>query len=228
VRYRVADLHRPPPLVLASASPRRTALLDRWGIPHLADAAHIPEEVLDGETPQAHVERLAREKAAAVATRHPGALVLAGDTVVVLDGEILGKPRDPGHARAMLHRLSGREHLVVTGLALACPEPGGAGAPFPPGHDRPPPASQQGFVLSRWDEARVVFRTLDEADIEGYLATEEPLDKAGGYGIQGFGGTLVTRVEGDYYTVVGLPASGLVTLLREAGWRCGFGSLVPV
>lgn len=224
----MADLPRPPTLVLASASPRRTGLLDRWGLPHVVDPARISEEVVAGETPHAHVERLAREKAAAVLSRHPGALVLAADTVVVLDGEILGKPRDPDHARAMLRRLSGQEHRVVTGLSLACPEPDGRGAAPAAGQERPSPAPLGRTVRSRWDEARVVFRILDEADIEGYLATGEPLDKAGGYGIQGFGGTLVTRVEGDYYTVVGLPASGLVTLLREAGWRCAFGSLVPV
>ena len=196
-----------PRLVLASASPRRTALLDRWGLPHEVDPARTLEEVVEGETPQAHVERLAREKARAVAARHPGALVLAGDTVVVVDDEILGKPDDEEHAAAMLRRLKGRAHLVLSGLALAGPD--------------------TGTIRSRWDGARVVFRELDESDIQGYVATGEPMDKAGAYGIQGFGGTLVTRVEGDYYTVVGLPASGLVALLREAGWRCAFGSLVP-
>ena len=197
----------PPTLVLASASPRRTALLDRWGLPHTVEPAGTPEEVLSGETPEAHVERLAREKAVAVAARHPGSLVLAGDTVVVVDDEILGKPEDADHAAQMLRRLRGRGHLVLTGLALA--------------------GSAPGVVRSRWDAARVVFRDLEESEIEAYLATGEPLDKAGGYGIQGFGGTLVTRVEGDYYTVVGLPASGLVALLGEAGWRCAFGSLAP-
>jgi len=124
-----------------------------------------------------------------------------------VDDEILGKPDDQEHAAAMLRRLQGRGHGVLSGLALAGPEPG--------------------TIRSRWDGARVVFRALDEWDIQGYLATGEPLDKAGSYGIQGFGGTLVTRVEGDYYTVVGLPASGLVALLEESGWRCAYGSLAP-
>ena len=197
----------PPPLVLASGSPRRTALLERWGIPHSVDPARIPEDVLPGETPQLHVERLAREKAEAVAHRHPGSLVLAGDTVVVLDDEILGKPRDAAHAGAMLRRLAGRGHVVLTGLALAGPGPG--------------------VVRSRWDAARVLFRALDDTDVESYVATGEPLDKAGAYGIQGAGGTLVSRVEGDYHTVVGLPASGLLALLDDAGWRPAFGGLAP-
>ncbi|HSG47027.1 MAG TPA: nucleoside triphosphate pyrophosphatase [Longimicrobiales bacterium] len=196
-----------PPLVLASGSPRRTALLAGLGLVHTVCPSHIPETVLPGETPEAHVERLSREKAAEVAARHLGALVLAGDTVVVRDGEILGKPRDPEDARAMLRSLSGREHRVVSGLALAGP---GAGE-----------------IVSRHDTARVVFRELAEADIAAYVATGEPLDKAGAYGIQGMGGVLVTRVEGDYYTVVGLPLSGLVALLAAAGWRYGFGGLLP-
>ena len=112
-----------PPLVLASGSPRRTALLTRWGLPHTVDPARIPEAPLPGESPEVYVERLARKKARAVAARHPGALVLAGDTEVV-DGErVLGKPRDEAHARSMLLDLSGRAHRVVTGLALAGPGP---------------------------------------------------------------------------------------------------------
>lgn len=193
----------PVPLVLASASPRRTELLTGLGIPHRVDPARVPEELLPGETAEAHVERLAREKARTVAARRPGAWVLAGDTVVVRDGEILGKPRDAGHAREMLTALSGREHRVVSGLALA-----------EPGTDR---------IHARSDAARVVFRELTEREITEYVATGEPLDKAGGYGIQGMGGALVTRVEGDYFTVVGLPVSGLVALLEAAGLRYAFG-----
>lgn len=215
---RTPDPGPPPRLVLASASPRRTALLDRWGLPHSVDPARIPEEVRDGESPEVHVERLAREKAETVARRHPTSLVLAGDTVVVLEGEILGKPEGPEHAREMLRRLSGRGHRVVTGLALADP------GPLRPGEGK---SGAHPIVRSRWDDARVVFRPLAEVEITAYLRTGEPLDKAGAYGIQGFGGTLVTRVEGDYYTVVGLTASGLVALLGEAGWRCAFGGLIP-
>jgi septum formation protein len=195
-----------PSLVLASGSPRRTALLTRWGLEHTVDPARVPETLLPGETPEVHVERLAREKARAVAARHPGALVLAGDTEVVDGGRVLGKPRDEAHARSMLRKLSGRGHRVVTGLALAGPGPD--------------------ELRSRWDTAEVTFRDLSDADVEAYVATGEPMDKAGAYGIQGLGGALVTRVEGDYYTVVGLPVSGLVALLEEAGWRYAFGKLV--
>jgi septum formation protein len=169
------------------------------------DPSSVPESVLPGEGPEAHVERLSRDKAREVASRHPGALVLAGDTVVVRDGEILGKPRDGEHAEAMLRSLEGRAHTVVSGLALAGPE--------------------AGTLVSRHDAARVVFRPLKDEEIRAYVTTGEPLDKAGGYGIQGMGGALVTRVEGDYFTVVGLPVSGLVALLSAAGWRYEFGAL---
>lgn len=195
-----------PALVLASGSPRRTALLSRWGLAHTVDPARIPEEVMDGEGVEDYVERLARAKATLVAGRHAGSLVLAGDTEVVLDGRILGKPRDAEDAVEMLRSLSGRTHRVVTGLALA----------------------DTGGVRSRWDAATVTFRDLTDLDIRTYVATGEPLDKAGGYGIQGLGGALVTRVEGDYHTVVGLPVSGLVALLAEAGWRYAFGALDPL
>lgn len=199
------SLKEPPRLVLASGSPRRTELLSRLGIAHEVDPAHIAEDVLPGEAPGPHVERLAREKARSVAARWPDVWVLAGDTVVVRDGEILGKPANEAQARQMLTGLAGRAHQVVSGLALA--EPG------------------TGRVYSRHDMARVVFRRLADREIAEYVATGEPLDKAGAYGIQGMGGALVTRVEGDYHTVVGLPLSGLVTLLEEAGLRYAFGSL---
>ncbi len=196
-----------PPLVLASASPRRTELLTRLGLAHTVDPAHVAEDHLAGETPEEHVERLARAKAAAVALRHPDALVLAGDTVVVRDGAILGKPATQEEAKSMLTSLSGRTHTVVSGLALAGP---GAGE-----------------VHSRHDTAQVRFRRLAAQEVAEYVATGEPMDKAGGYGIQGMGGALVTGVEGDYYTVVGLPVSGLVALLAAAGWRYAFGGLRP-
>jgi septum formation protein len=197
-----------PRLVLASASPRRTELLARLGLEHDVDPAHIPEEILADETPEEHVERLALSKAREVGARHPGCLVLAGDTVVVRDGSILGKPSDAAEAREMLTSLAGRSHTVLSGLALAGPGPA--------------------EILSRHDVARVVFRPLTPQDVEDYVATGEPMDKAGGYGIQGMGGAMVTRVEGDYYTVVGLPVSGLVSLLAEAGWRYAFGGLRPL
>lgn len=195
-----------PPLVLASASPRRTHLLAMLGLAHEVWPAHVPEEPLVGEEPDAHVRRLAGEKASTVARDRPEALVLAGDTVVVRDGAILGKPVDPGDAVRMLLSLAGRDHVVASGLALAVP--GGA-------------------VHVRVDRARVSFRPFREADARAYVATGEPLDKAGAYGIQGRGAALVDRVEGDYHTVVGLPVSGLVKLFEAAGWRYVFGRLEP-
>ncbi|MEK9502314.1 Maf family protein [Gaopeijia maritima] len=197
-----------PGLTLASASPRRSDILTRLGLAHDVLAADIDEDPLPGERPGPHVERLAREKAAAVAADRPDRLVLAGDTVVVADDRILGKPADADEAVAMLMRLSGRAHEVLSGLALALP-----GAP---------PA-----LVSRADRTVVRFRDFDERWARAYVATGEPMDKAGAYGIQGAGGALVTAVEGDYTTVVGLSIAGLMELLREGGWDYRFGTLHP-
>ena len=194
-----------PPLVLASASPRRTGLLHMLGLEHEVVPTHFSEEPRASETPRAYVERLAHEKAGVVSTRRPEALVLAGDTEVVLDGEVLGKPSDRTQAAAMLLRLSGRTHTVLTALALVTPA---------------------GTVHALTDSTLVTFRSLDQDDALAYAATGDPLDKAGGYGIQGLGAALVSRIQGDYYNVVGLPVSGLIRLLHEAGWRYRFGVLV--
>jgi septum formation protein len=174
------------------------------GLTHDVHPAEVPEAYLPGEGAEAHVERLAGEKASVVARLLPGALVLAGDTVVVRDGEVLGKPMDPEHAVRMLMSLSGRDHRVASGLALAVPG---------------------GGLHARVDTAHVLFRPFDEREARAYVETGEPLDKAGAYGIQGRGAALVTRVEGDYHTVVGLSISGLVQLLERAGWRYAFGRL---
>lgn len=196
----------PPPLVLASASPRRTRLLTMLGLAHEIRPARVSEVRRPGEAPETQVKRLAREKAVAVARDRPDALVLAGDTVVVLDGDVLGKPEDPDAAVETLLSLAGREHVVASGLALALP---------------------RGRVHARVDLARVTFRAFGRDLARMYVATGEPMDKAGAYGIQGRGAALVTRVEGDYHTVVGLPVSGLVELLSAAGWRYAFGRLEP-
>jgi septum formation protein len=191
-----------PSLVLASASPRRSAILRTLGLEHEVLAADVPESFRPGETPEFHVERLARDKAMAARRSRPDALVLGGDTVVVVEGEVLGKPSDAGEATATLLRLSGRSHTVFSGLALAVP--GGA-------------------VHSVVEQARVAFRSFDREAAEAYVETGEPLDKAGAYGIQGMGAAFVARIEGDYYTVVGLPVGGLLSLLERAGWRYAFG-----
>ena len=174
------------------------------GLDFRVEPARIPESALPGEGPREHVRRLATEKARAVAEEWPDALVLAADTVVVLDDRILGKPADSGEAESMLHRLSGRTHRVLTAQALAGPHRG---------------------VRTRLDSAEVTFRGLSADEVEAYVATGEPLDKAGGYGIQELGSALVASLSGDYYAVVGLSVVGLLALLDEAGWRYRFGSL---
>lgn len=205
-------------LVLASGSPRRTQILQSLGIAHEVDPADIDESVLPGERPQPHVLRLAEAKARSVAQRHPGAFVLAGDTVVVIDDEILGKPRDEAEAVAMLERLSGRTHHVVSGLALAEASALASATPAAAAGGEAAAA-----VHSRADVAAVTFRVFDRAEARAYVATGEPMDKAGAYAIQGLGAALVERFEGEYHTVVGLALQALLDLLERAGhpWRFG-------
>jgi septum formation protein len=195
------------PFILASASPRRAELLDALGIEHRVVPARIEESRRSGEAPEAYVERLAREKAETVRERNPEAWVLAGDTTVALGDEVLEKPADANDAVRMLLALSAREHRVATGLALAPPARGaeGAGAQAPPG------------IVSGVEVTRVRFRAFDEAEARAYVATGEPMDKAGAYGIQGLGGTLVEGIEGDFSAVVGLSVPLLVRLLERAG-----------
>ncbi|GMV04814.1 MAG: Maf-like protein [Gemmatimonadota bacterium] len=194
-----------PPLVLASASPRRAELLALLGLPVRVLPARVDETYLAGETPVAHVERLAREKAEAVAVEAVGALVVGGDTVVVEAGRVLGKPRTPAEAVEMLLALAGREHRVYSGIAIA----------------------GKGGTVSAVGTATVRFRAFDRALAEAYVATGEPLDKAGAYGIQGKGAALVEAIEGDYYSVVGFPIVRFLELLHRKGWSYAFGRLEP-
>tara|TARA_R110000823_G_scaffold91174_3_gene201085 strand:+ start:3122 stop:3730 length:609 start_codon:yes stop_codon:yes gene_type:complete len=185
-----------PHLVLASASPRRRELLQLLGVRFQSDAANIDETPLIGEAPADYVQRMAREKAASVSARlQQTAAVLAADTTVVLDDEILGKPVDAGDGLAMLARLSGREHRVMTALCLAC----------------------SGVESTRLVTTEVTFAVLDRATCEAYLASDEPWDKAGGYGIQGLGGALVRSIRGSYSNVVGLPLAETRELLEQHG-----------
>jgi septum formation protein len=193
-----------PPLVLASQSPRRAELLGLLGLEFETLPSDIDESWSGAEEPAAHALRLAREKALAAAAARPEALVIGSDTVVVLGGDVLGKPRDEEDAIAMLARLSGREHLVHTGLAVA--EPGGR-------------------IESAVESVRVRLRAFGEAAARQYVATGEPLDKAGAYGIQGRGATLVESIAGDYYAVMGLPIARLITLLEALGWSYDFRGL---
>jgi septum formation protein len=188
-------------VVLASASPRRRRLLEQIGLSFDVRPAAIDETVLPGEGAADHVERLAREKARAVAADRPDALVIGGDTEVVLDGRTLGKPADTAHAAEMLLRLQGREHRVESGVAVVAPD---------------------GRVVSAVVGADVRFRPFDRALAEAYAATGEPLDKAGGYGIQGRGAVLVESIRGDYFTIMGLPVARLVRLLEALGYRYDF------
>jgi septum formation protein len=203
------------PIVLASASPRRSEILSTLGIPHRVSPADVDETPFPAEDPVAHVERLARAKAEAVAARHPEEWVLAGDTVVVVDGEVLGKPLGAAEAVTMLLRLQGRGHQVASGLALVVPSErrAVASASLSVGS----PASGSHRVLSGVEITRVRFRSFDRAMAEGYAATGEPLDKAGAYGIQGLGSILVEGIQGDYSNVVGLPVPLLVRLLEMGG-----------
>jgi septum formation protein len=178
-------------LILASASPRRRQLLEMLGIPVRVVPSHIPEVRRPVETPVDYVERLAREKALSV----PGRLVLGADTTVVARDEVLEKPLDAADALRMLRKLQGRTHQVVTSVALVADE----------------------TLHQATDVTNVVFRRLDDAFLEAYVATGEPMDKAGAYGIQGYGAALVERVDGDFFSVMGLPIRLVLQLLERAG-----------
>lgn len=191
-----------PRVILASASPRRRELLTLIGIAHEVRPADVDESVFADEAPAPHAERLARAKAHALAGLHPHAVVIAADTIVVVDGDILGKPRDVAHAAEMLLRLAGREHTVYTAIAVARDE----------------------RTESAVEAVRVTMRTLDEGEVAAYIATGEPMDKAGAYGIQGYGATIVERVDGDYFSVMGLGLHRLVDLLARLGVLYEFGA----
>lgn len=192
---RTAD--NPPGLILASASPRRRDLLRQVGVSFGVIVAEVDEAVLPGETPAAYVVRVARDKALEVQTREGASLpVLGADTAVVVDGDVLGKPADRADGLAMLARLAGRAHEVLTAVALA--RPGGE-------------------EHCRLSVSHVTFRALTDAEIAAYWATGEPADKAGGYAIQGRAARFVTRLEGSYSGVVGLPLHETAELLAAAG-----------
>lgn len=186
-------------LILASASLRRAEILRDAGISFTQLSSAIDETPYSGETPHDLVQRLAAAKAELVAARAVGpAIVVAADTEVTLDGHIFGKPRSSDDARRMLEKLSGRTHSVVTGVALI----------------RLPDAERRTFV----ETTHVHFAKLDGEEISRYLASGEPHDKAGAYGIQGRAGRFIPRIEGCYFNVVGLPLAHLQQILTELGW----------
>jgi septum formation protein len=184
-----------PMLVLASASPRRQELLRNAGITFEVQPAHIAEDPLPGEDAKDCAERLAREKALAVARQRPHDFVLGADTVVVVDGQLLAKPSDAADAARMLRMLSGREHRVITGVCLVV---GG----------QPSVASETTLVT---------VSDITDKDIADYVASGEPMDKAGAYAIQGIASRWIPRIEGDYGNVVGLPVALVWRMLRQAG-----------
>lgn len=184
-------------ILLASASPRRRELLTQLGVSFEVKAADIDESILDGETPRKHVLRLAREKALAGFSRHGGVMpALGSDTIVLLDGEILGKPRTRSEAESMLGRLSGSTHHVYSAVALAL---------------------DTGEVLETLNITAVTFGEMPDEWIRRYCQTDEPMDKAGAYAVQGGTGQYIRRIEGSYSGVMGLPLFETAELLRQAG-----------
>ncbi len=189
---------KPPKILLASTSPRRASLLDLLRldfevVPPKIDEAHRPEE-----GPEDYVQRLALEKAQAVMEQGHNGLILGADTVVVLDGKIIGKPKDKDDAFVIIKRLAGRIHMVYTGLALYEPK--------------------QDIEIVDYAKTMVKMSALKNHEVENYIETREPLDKAGAYGIQGIGGSLIEEVKGCYFNVVGLPLSLLRRMLNDLGY----------
>ena len=185
-----------PVLILASASPRRAELLTAAGIPFEVRPAHIDERIHPGEEAVAYASRVALEKARVVQAASDGRPVLAADTVVVVDRQILGKPADSDDAKRMLRMLSGRAHEVVTAVVLV---------------------SEKGSFVTGTEVTTVEFMLLNKAEIDWYVATGEPSDKAGAYAIQGLASRFVTRIEGSYSNVVGLPVALVYAMCSRAG-----------
>ena len=192
VQIRGGLYHPRVPIVLASSSPRRRELLASAGIDVVVEAVDIDERQRLGELAEVYVERLAREKASAGLARHRDAVVIGADTAVVIDGEVLGKPADAADARRMLRQLAGRTHAVLTGVAVA---------------------SEAG-VRAVVERTEVAVREIEDAELSWYVASGEPMDKAGAYAIQGLASRFVTRIEGSYSNVVGLPVATVVGLLK--------------
>ena len=194
-------------LILASSSPRRAELLRQVGLEFLVRKPPVEEDLGRGEPLTAQLKTLALRKAQAVAQQEGGGLVIGADTVVVNGSEVMGKPRSEEEAAAMLSRLSGRAHLVLTAVAVV--------------------NADNGDCLVELEETKVHFRSLDQEEIAAYVHSGEPLDKAGAYGIQGRGAVLVERIEGCYFNVVGLPIPRLAMMLKRMGcpvhvsWRKG-------
>ena len=183
------------PLILASASPRRQELLQSVGLKFETIPAHVNEDYIAGESPREHVKRLALDKAFAIAKKYPQAWVLGADTIVVIDGLILGKPKNKSQAQKMLERLSGREHKVFTGFTLV---------------HAASKASKTKVVQSA-----VQFKTISPEEMEWYISCDEPYDKAGGYAVQGKGAYFIKAIRGSYTNVIGLPLCEVLEELKS-------------
>ena len=190
-------------VILASASPRRRELLTLIGIAHTVMPADVDESIHPDEAPAVYAERLARAKASTIPVADTASITIGSDTIVVIDDRVLGKPRDRRDAMEMLRTLSGRTHTVYTAVAVRRGE----------------------HLVSGVEHVAVTFRALGDATIESYIATGEPMDKAGAYGIQGYGATIVERIDGDYFAVMGMPLGRLVDLMAQVGVRYDFGRL---
>jgi septum formation protein len=195
-----------PRIVLASASPRRADVLRQLGVEALVRPADVDERYMAGETPVEYVERLARWKADTVCDGAEDVLVVGGDTVVLHEGRVLSKPEDEAHAVSMLLSLSGGTHEVLSGIAIS----GAHG------------------MVSGVARTEVRMRSFGRELTESYVATGEPMDKAGGYGLQGKGAALIEGVAGDYYAVIGFPVGAFLDLLLRVGWRFEFGQWTRV
>ncbi|HOG12966.1 MAG: Maf family protein [Smithellaceae bacterium] len=185
------------PLILASASPRRRELLRSVGLTFKIRPADVDETGLPDESPRAHVRRLSRDKAGAIAHQYPKALVLGADTIVVIDGRILGKPKNKKEAREMLQRLSSRRHTVLTGFTIAC--------------------VRAGMSRTKIVQSTVQFKKISPEETAWYVNGDEPYDKAGGYAAQGKGASFIQAIRGSYTNVIGLPLCEVVEELNHLG-----------
>ena len=184
-------------IVLASASTRRKELLEKIGLHFTVDPSDYPEDAYVELKPHERAKRVSLEKARAVAARHSNALIIAADTFIVSEGQVMGKPHSPNEAKRMLKALSGRSHVAITGFTIL--------------------DTTNGKTLSRVVETRIYMRKLSEREIDRYVSSSEPLDKAGAYAIQGLGSVLINRIEGDYYNVMGLSLNSFAQALKSFG-----------
>ena len=198
-------------VILASGSPRRRELMELMGIPFETDVSDADEDIDKEMPPERYVGELSRRKAKAVEARHKKDIIIGADTIVVMDGTVLGKPKDKDDALRMLHMLAGRTHSVYTGVTISYPKVSGDKTPGHSGAASDITASDQKDRAEESFHVRtdVTMYPANEMLLEAYTESSEPYDKAGAYGIQGRGALLVERIEGDYYNVMGLPISGL-------------------